>query len=142
MIRRDPGMPGAVVAAAGGMPLHRQLFLVLHDEIERGALAAGQPLPTELELCEQFGVSRITVRRALTDLADQGYITRRQGVGSFVRDRPSRTEKAHTRSYMDELRQVHFETDAEVLACDLADAPPAVIDLVGLSDRVLHTLRR
>ena len=70
------------VALIAGVPLHRQLFLVLHDEIARGAIPAGDPLPTEQELCDQFGVSRITVRRALADLADQGYITRRQGVGS------------------------------------------------------------
>ena len=77
---------GKPVALAAGVPLHRQLFLVLHDEIARGAIPAGHPLPTEQELCDQFGVSRITVRRALADLADQGHITRRQGVGSFVRE--------------------------------------------------------
>jgi len=75
----DPrGKPVAMTTAAG-LPLHRQLFLVLHNEIERGAIPAGDPLPTEHELCEQFGVSRITVRRALSDLADQGYITRKPG---------------------------------------------------------------
>jgi len=57
-----------------GVPLHRQLFLVLHDEIARGAMAPGDALPTEQTLCDQFGVSRITVRRALADLAEQGYI--------------------------------------------------------------------
>ena len=76
------------VAAGAGVPLHRQLFLVLHDEIARGALRRVNSLPTEQALCDQFGVSRITVRRALADLADAGLIERRQGVGSFVRDRP------------------------------------------------------
>src|SRR6202020_3511261 len=73
------------VTAGAGVPLHRQLFLVLHDEIARGAIAPGDALPSEQSLCDQFGVSRITVRRALADLAEQGYIERRQGVGSFVR---------------------------------------------------------
>ena len=59
----------AEVTTVAGVPLHRQLFLVLHDEIARGALAPGDVLPTEQTLCEQFGVSRITVRRALADLA-------------------------------------------------------------------------
>ena len=66
----------------------------------------------------QFGVSRITVRRALSDLADQGYITRRQGVGSFVREHHLQL-RAPTRSFMDELRQTHFETDADVVEFDL-----------------------
>jgi GntR family transcriptional regulator len=79
----------ATITAAAGVPLHRQLFLVLHEEIGRGALAPGVGLPTEQSLCDQFGVLRITVRRALADLADAGLIERRHGVGSFVLERPS-----------------------------------------------------
>ena len=70
---------GQVTAGAGSAALRGPLFLVLHDEIARGALAPGEALPTEQALCDQFGVSRITVRRALTDLAEQGYIERRRG---------------------------------------------------------------
>ena len=80
------GGKAVLVSAAAGVPLHRQLFLVLHDEIDRGVIAPGEALPTEQTLCDQFGVSRITVRRALADLAEQGYIERRHGVGSFVRE--------------------------------------------------------
>ena len=110
---------GKAVALMAGVPLHRQLFLVLHDEIARGAIPAGNPLPTEQELCDQFGVSRITVRRALADLADQGYITRRQGVGSFVREHDATARQVDSRSYMDELRQIDFESDPDVLEFDL-----------------------
>ena len=60
-----PAPVPAQVTPGAGVPLHRQLFLVLRDEIARGAIPAGDPLPTEPVLCEQFGVSRITVRRAL-----------------------------------------------------------------------------
>jgi GntR family transcriptional regulator len=134
------GKPVAMTTAAG-LPLHRQLFLVLHDEIERGAIPAGDPLPTEHELCEQFGVSRITVRRALSDLADQGYITRRQGVGSFVREHDLELRQAPTRSYMDELQQTQFETDADVVEFDLREAPRVISDKVGFTGEVLHTLR-
>src|ERR1700692_2807073 len=83
----DTRAKGGQVSTASGVPLHRQLYLVLHDEIDRGVIAPGGALPTEQTLCDQFGVSRITVRRALADLAEQGYIERRQGVGSFVRQR-------------------------------------------------------
>ncbi|BBZ32096.1 GntR family transcriptional regulator [Mycolicibacterium confluentis] len=139
MTRGDGRRPAPTTAA--GVPLHRQLFLVLHDEIERGAIPAGDPLPTEQELCEQFGVSRITVRRALSDLADQGYITRKQGVGSFVREFGPRAGQASTRSYMDELRQVHFETDAEVVDCTVGDVPHLVAGRLGVTGQMLHTLR-
>ena len=132
---------GKPVALAAGVPLHRQLFLVLHDEIARGAIPAGHPLPTEQELCDQFGVSRITVRRALADLADQGYITRRQGVGSFVREHHPAGRQPDRRSYMDELRQIQFLSDPDVLEFDLRTAPQTISDKVGFAGDALHILR-
>lgn len=129
------------VTASAGVPLHRQLFLVLHDEIARGVIAPGDFLPTEQDLCDLFGVSRITVRRALADLADQGYIIRRQGVGSFVRLHDTTPGQASGRSYMDELRQIQFETEAEVLEFGLATAPRPIAERVGFAGEVLHVLR-
>lgn len=130
-----------LVTASAGVPLHRQLFLVLHDEIARGAIAAGQPLPTEQELCEQFGVSRITVRRALADLAAQDYITRRQGIGSFVRqDNPTRSEPAANRSYDDEMHQIQFESEVNVFEFGLRAAPLNITEKTGLAGDALYVL--
>lgn len=131
----------ALVSAAAGVPLHRQLFLVLHDEIARGAVAAGEALPTEQELCRQFGVSRITVRRALADLVDAGMIERRHGVGSFVTDTATRRGHDPTRSYLDELRQVEFETEVEVLEFGVRQPPVAVASRLGHAEAALHVLR-
>jgi GntR family transcriptional regulator len=129
------------VSAGAGVPLHRQLFLVLHDEIARGALTPGTALPTEQALCEQFGVSRITVRRALADLAEQGYIERRQGVGSFVRqpDRPE--EPLPVGSYMDGLRQAQFQTYSEVVERDTRVPPSSIADALNIDEEMRHILR-
>ena len=121
---------GGQVSAAAGVPLHRQLFLVLHDEIDRGVIAAGDPLPTEQTLCEQFGVSRITVRRALADLAEQGYIERKHGVGSFVR-RHGPTDVSAGRSYMQGLQQTQFETEVEVVERGVRQPPRGIAELHG-----------
>ena len=129
------------VNTEAGVPLHRQLFLVLHEEIARGAMAPGDALPTEQALCEQFGVSRITVRRALADLADQGYIERRQGVGSFVRQRNRSDEKPSVGSYMDGLRQTQFQTSIEVVEHDTRTPPPLIGDALGVTAEMLHVLR-
>jgi GntR family transcriptional regulator len=131
----------ARVSASAGVPLHRQLYLVLHDEIARGAVGSGEALPTEQSLCNQFGVSRITVRRALADLAEAGLIERRHGVGSFVAD--NATARAHdpAASYMDGLRQIEFETEVEVLELGVRAAPAAVAERLGGPDRLLQVLR-
>ena len=129
------------MSSGAGVPLHRQLFLVLHDEIARGALAPGDALPTEQSLCDEFGVSRITVRRALTDLAEQGLIERRQGVGSFVRDTGAAVGAGAAGSFLDYLRQVQFETDVEVCEYGVRPAPRAVAEALGALEPLLHVLR-
>src|SRR5271156_704936 len=129
------------VTAGAGVPLHRQLFLVLHDEIARGAIAPGDALPTEQSLCDQFGVSRITVRRALADLAEQGYIDRRQGVGSFVRQRGRPDEAPPVGSYMDSLRQAQFQTSIDVVEHEVRTPPSPIGDALGVTGEMLHILR-
>lgn len=57
---------------------------VLADRIARGEFAPGEQLPTERELGDQFGVSRVTVRRALASLAREGLVYAIQGRGTFV----------------------------------------------------------
>jgi len=129
------------VTTDAGVPLHRQLFLVLHDEIARGAMAPGDALPTEQALGDQFGVSRITVRRALADLAEQGYIERRQGVGSFVRQRNRSDELPAIGSYMDGLRQAQFQTSSEVVEHDIRTPPAPIGEALGVTAEMLHILR-
>ncbi|MCU0634149.1 MAG: substrate-binding domain-containing protein [Gemmatimonadaceae bacterium] len=65
-------------------PKHHEVFTTLLKEIQDGQWQEGQRLPSEAQLTERFGLSRITVGRALRDLQAAGVITRRAGAGSFV----------------------------------------------------------
>lgn len=65
-------------------PLYRRIYNYLLEGISSGRYEAGARLPSENELCETFKVSRITSKRALELLADQGFILRRTGKGSYV----------------------------------------------------------
>lgn len=64
--------------------LYYQLKSVLAQRILDKEWQDGDRLPTEFELCQQYGVSRITVRQALAELERDGLVIRRQGVGTFV----------------------------------------------------------
>jgi GntR family frlABCD operon transcriptional regulator len=72
------------VKDANSAPLHEQIRTLLMHEIEDGAYAESGKLPPEPELCARFGVSRITVRRAVADLEEIGLVRRQQGRGTFV----------------------------------------------------------
>lgn len=71
----------------GGTKSH-QLFLLLKDAIANGRMAPGTKIPGELKLAEEHKVSRVTVRRALRALTDEGLIMRKPGVGTLVCERP------------------------------------------------------
>src|ERR1700744_2877755 len=68
-------------------PLFLQLPRVLRDAIQRQLLRPAAALPPELDLAEVFGISRVTVRKALDGLVDARLLTRRQGAGTFVATR-------------------------------------------------------
>lgn len=68
-------------------PAYLRIKKAIADEIDSGALAAHSKLPSEDELCLKFGVSRGTVRQALSELVNDGYIYKRHGRGTFVRAR-------------------------------------------------------
>ncbi|MCK4570984.1 extracellular solute-binding protein [Candidatus Bipolaricaulota bacterium] len=72
------------IAKNGNAPLYRQLEEILKQRIKNGELKPGDQIPTEFDLCEQFGISRISVRQALAELANDGFLCRHQGRGTFV----------------------------------------------------------
>ncbi|SFJ58703.1 DNA-binding transcriptional regulator, LacI/PurR family [Paenibacillus sp. UNC496MF] len=66
------------------LPLYEQIYGYVHDQITSGRLKEGERVPSEMELAERFNVSRITTKKALEGLANDGLITRMRGKGSFV----------------------------------------------------------
>lgn len=77
-------MIAGALARGDAVPLYHQIFLSLRDEILAGTRAAGSMLPTEHKLAERYGVSRITARRALDELAEHGLVERRRKTGTRV----------------------------------------------------------
>lgn len=65
-------------------PLYAQLMEVLRAQIEDGLFHPGERIPSEDSLNHLYGVSRITIRRALKELVDAGYLMKRPGKGTYV----------------------------------------------------------
>lgn len=87
-------------------PLHEQIGRSLRGAIAGGKFPPHAALPTERELAGRFGVSRITVRKALGRLEQEGLLLRRQGAGTFVAPEPGRIEKSLSRitSFSEDMR--------------------------------------
>ena len=66
------------------VPRYHQLKALIREQVRGGHLAPGDLVPSERELSEQYGVSRMTARQALTELVTEGLLYRRQGLGTFV----------------------------------------------------------
>lgn len=66
------------------IPFYYQITEYLHDQIKKGDFNPGDSLPPERELCEQFGVSRGTIRQAINILAIKGFVRRKQGKGTVI----------------------------------------------------------
>ncbi|HVL52716.1 MAG TPA: GntR family transcriptional regulator [Vitreimonas sp.] len=79
----------------------------LRDSILSGEFPHGAKLPNEEQLCERFGVSRVTVREAVRGLIEDGYVVRRQGSGTYVTRRPllrnSLDENFSYTAYLEEI---------------------------------------
>ena len=86
-----------------GIPRYEQLRSVLADMIREGLLGPGGALPAERELARVTGWSRVTVRRALALLADEGVVNSKPGSGNFVGERIVRSFSRLT-SFTEDLR--------------------------------------
>ncbi len=88
---------------SSNLPLYQQLQRALREAIDRRILESDDALPPERELAEEFGVSRITVRKAIDGLVSEGLLVRRQGSGTFVRGRVEKNFSLLT-SFSEDMR--------------------------------------
>ncbi|GAA1072426.1 GntR family transcriptional regulator [Tsukamurella spumae] len=107
----------------GPIPKHEQLRSLLEQRCADG-LAPGSALPSERQLCEEYGVSRITVREALRQLVAEGTLVRIRGKGTFVADRPARSQ-LHLASFHDDMRRLGRSPSTVVLQTELRIPPPS-----------------
>lgn len=70
-----------------GLPMYRQLSNIIRTNVENGVYEANQKIPTEMELSKKYNVSRVTVRKALEELVEDGILLRKQGKGTFISEK-------------------------------------------------------
>lgn len=98
------------------VPLYHQIFLILRNRIYGGTITPGDRVPGEQDLCAEFGVSRITAKRALNELADAGLVVRERGRGTRVVNRPpAPAVTASVEGWLENISLMGMSTEARVL---------------------------
>lgn len=114
--------------------LYHQLKIIIAEKIDNKEWLPGEQIPTELELCEQYKISRITVRQALAELVQEGRLVRKQGVGTFVSFNKIEQNLVSFYSFSEEFRKMGFIPRNKVLEFTQGPAPKAIAEKLDLGN--------
>ena len=104
-------------------------------KIEKKILKIGQLIPSEEELRKKYGVSRVTVRLALDKLEQKNLITKRQGVGTFVKNKKIKQSLSTAKTIIDALREKNLEPKVIVLINKKIKVEKKIKDILNLKEK-------
>jgi GntR family transcriptional regulator, frlABCD operon transcriptional regulator len=110
------------VTAESSLLLYEQVKVKIKSMIANGELVPGKRLPNEKELCETFNTSRITIRRAMKELSDEGVIEIIHGKGSFVKKVKQQLHILNLKGFTDGLSSTENNFTKEVLINEIVTA--------------------
>lgn len=125
----------ALIDAQSPTPLYHQVFSILRDRIRAGVQPAGDILPGEQDLTRLFGVSRITVKRALNELAAAGLVTRHRGRGTVVTFNPALpVVKGSFENLLANLRIMGLTTEVSLLDVETVPASAEIAEALKIAE--------
>ena len=117
-----------------GKPLYQQIVISLKHDIEKNKYSPGHLLPTEDELTKTFDASRTTIRNAIGVLEKEGYVYRKQGKGTIVKDPKSAQNLNYLSSFTDSLQERGKNVETGILTLQLINPPQKVAQELNISD--------
>lgn len=133
-VRRPARTDAAMADATDAAPArYEQVKRHIRSTIESGTRQPGDRLPSELDLVASLGVSRMTVNRALRELAHEGIVTRVSGVGTFVAEAKPQSTLLMIAHIGDEIRSRGHEYACDMLLAQRESAPLPVSNALGLA---------
>lgn len=125
------------------VPKYYQLKEIIRDMIEKEELGPGEAIPPERELCERYGVSRMTARQAIMELVNEGLLYRVQGLGTFVAEAKVPQDTGRLTSFTQDMRERGMEVSSKVLGVEEEAAGPVVARMLRIDpgDRIVRVRR-
>lgn len=127
------------------VPLFYQLKTLILDEIKQDHYKAGDMIPTEEEISNIFEISRTTIRQAITELVQEGWLYRVKGKGTFVtRPKIEHSFIKKVESFNDEMTRIGMVPSTEVLDLKIITAGPKVAKGLKINekDQVVYLFRK
>jgi GntR family transcriptional regulator len=116
------------------LPLYNQIEQNFWELISDGKLSPGDAVPSEWELSELYGVSRLTVRRALDDLAHHNWLDRRQGVGTFITNPSVASISPSKLSFTEQMRSIGRQPSSRLVSIQVMPASAEVANQLMLQE--------
>lgn len=131
------------VRKSSPLPLYHQVVQEIRRQIRSGELEVGARLPSERELAEHFGISRMTLRQALSRLVHDGWLTVRHGAGTFVAEPKLAFDALHLMGFTESVLRQNGTVTSTVLEHRVDPAPARVVAGLGLrpSEAVVRLVR-
>ncbi len=115
-------------------PLYHKVKESLRQDMAAGVYARGDMLPSETALCEKYGVSRITIRRALSDLVSEGLLHRERGRGTYVTAPKIERTLSGDPSFARDMLRMGYTPGSTTLSAGNEVAEARTRDLLALGD--------
>ena len=133
------------VSAERPLPLYHQLYTFIKNFILDGTLHHAERLPSEIELAEIFNVSRITVKRAVNELAAEQLVERARGKGTHVIYKYTpKPVQAPLLGILQEIDSIAADSVAEIISCSLALPPQSIRSefAIDRNAQLFHLVRK
>lgn len=127
-------MKTPLLTAESASPLYRQLMDRLRADMAAGVYPAHSRIPSEQALCESYGVSRVTVRKALSELTREGLLQRQQGKGTFVSAPKLQRDLRDVSSFHDACRLMGCEPGTRLIHAQLVPAEESDRERLACAD--------
>ena len=114
------------------LPLYAQLKETIIDQIERGELSPGDRIPSQRELCRQYDMSHMTVRRTISELIHEGVIFAIPGKGLYVAERPQFVDSDSLKGFEEQLNGLGVSTSTKMLDSGMIDASAPLARMLGI----------
>jgi GntR family transcriptional regulator len=110
------------------LPRYYQLKEIIRERIRSGEWKPGDLIPSERELSEKYGISRMTARQAITDLVNEGLFYREQGKGTFVSQRKITQQLINLTGFTEDIRARGQRPGTKVISAEMRPADEATAE--------------